>query len=366
MLSTAAAALRRNNAAAPDRHMAMIRSLRTVHLLVQKMPLEVRDIAQIKNFCQDRRFDPVWFPGIKAQEANRWNRIAEPFFHQYAAALLGPQSAAFHKQYKFDVSPVFDDRPYFSHFLKLKTFRELVELRAGGGLGMLSLAEPVLAATLLQAVLLSLLMVWLPLRRYKASARSSRLGAVYLLLGIGFMLVELAILEKMSLFLNEPVLAVAVTLSGFLAMAGLGGGITSRWHQGQGRWLKKAGIAALVVAGAVFLYWLVLPPLLEVLMGIRLLLRIPLALLLLAPLALAMGFPFPLALSHLKTKEAQAVPWAWGMNGCGALIGPVLGLTLAVYGGISVVLWAGICCYAAVFGIYVVFAITANSLDADS
>jgi len=145
LLATASQALRRSGAAAPARHLAMIRSLRTVYLVVQKTPLGAEDIAQIRRFCRERRFDPVWFPGMAATEANRWNRIAEPFFHQYAAALLGPQSTAFRKQYKFDVSPVLDDRPYFSHFLKLKTFKELFGLRAGGGLGMLSLAEPVLA-----------------------------------------------------------------------------------------------------------------------------------------------------------------------------------------------------------------------------
>jgi len=157
----------------------------------------------------------------------------------------------------------------------------------------------------------------------------------------------------MSLFLNEPVLAVAVTLAGFLAMAGLGGGMTSRWRQDRGRSIKRAGIAALAVAGVVCLYLILLPPLLNALMGIRLLLRIPLALLLMAPLALTMGLPFPLALSDLKGSEARAVPWAWGLNGCGSLIGPVLGLTLAIYGGTSTLLIAGICCYAIIFAVCV-------------
>lgn len=349
LLSTAAEALRRCGVSAPAQHLAMIRSLRTVHLMVPKNPFSDDDIAGIRNFCRERRFDPVWFPGMKATEANRWNRLATPVFFQSAMEILGPRADDFHKQYKFDISPVFDDRPFFSHFLKIRTLKELFELRGGGGLGMLSYAEPVLAATLLQALLLSLLLVWLPLRRYRASVQSTQLGTIYLVLGIGFMLVEYAVLEKMSLFLNEPVLAVAVTLAGFLAMAGLGGGITSRWYRSQDRMLKKAGIAALLVAGLVLLYLMILPALLNTLMGIPLLLRIPLALLLIMPLALAMGFPFPLALSGLKKIEKQAVPWAWGLNGCGSLIGPILGITLAIYGGISMVLWVGIGCYTAVF-----------------
>lgn len=162
------------------------------------------------------------------------------------------------------------------------------------------------------------------------------------------MLVEYAVLEKMSLFLDEPVLAVAVTLAGFLAAAGLGGGITSRWQGIQGGMLKPVGIAALGVAGIVLLYVLILPSLLDSLLAFPLLLRILLALMIVAPLALTMGIPFPLALSNLKTNQADAVPWAWGLNGCGALIGPILGVVLMIYGGVTVLLLAGICCYGVV------------------
>jgi hypothetical protein len=67
--------------------------------------------------------------------------------------------------------------------------------------------------------------------------------------------------------------------------------------------------------------------------------------LVLAPLALVMGLPFPLAIETLKREQAESVPWAWGLNGCGALIGPVVGMGLAVYGGISMVWSAAALCY---------------------
>ena len=59
--------------------------------------------------------------------------------------------------------------------------------------------------------------------------------------------------------------------------------------------------------------------------------------LVLAPLALVMGLPFPLAIETLKQDRAESIPWAWGLNGCGALIGPVVGMGLAVYWGITAV-----------------------------
>ena len=345
LLSTAAAALRRSGASAPSEHIAMIRSLRTVHMLVQKTPFRDGEIEQIREFCRLRRFDPIWFPGMKAAEANHWNRLATPMFFHSAVEIFGPEAAGFQKKYKFDVSSVVDDRPFFSHFMKIKTLPELLAIRARGGFGMLSYAEPVLAATLLQALLLSLLVVWLPLRRFKADAHSTHLGIVFFMLGAGFMLVEYAVLEKMSLFLDEPVLAVAVTLAGFLATAGLGSGITSHRQGIQGRRMKTVGITALGVAGILVLYMMVLPFFLDTLLVFSLPLRIFFTLLIIVPLALTMGTPFPLALAELKTNQAQAVPWAWGLNGCGAMVGPILGIVMMLYAGVAVVFWAGICCY---------------------
>jgi len=62
-----------------------------------------------------------------------------------------------------------------------------------------------------------------------------------------------------------------------------------------------------------------------------------------------MGFPFPLAVAAVKRVEARSVPWAWGLNGCGSLIGPVVGAILAVYVGVTPLLWAAAGCYLVVF-----------------
>lgn len=349
LLSTAAEALKLAGVADPAACLVFIRSLRTVHLLVKNRPFTAGEISRVRTFCSERRFDPVWFSGMETGEANRWNRIERPLFHEAATELLGPDADDFLQRYKFDIAPVVDDRPYFSRFLKLTTLGEILGLRGSGALGLLSFAEPVLAATLVQAIVLSVLVVWLPLHRFRAAAKSTRLGTIFFMLGAGFMLAEIAVIEKMSLFLSEPVLAVAVVLAAFLAMAGLGGGISSRLVGGQGRQLAAAGMAALVVAGLIGLYAMGLPGVLNALIARPLPARMALALLLIMPLAGVMGLPFPLAVSALKKARAEAVPWAWGLNGCGSLIGPVLGIALAVYGGVTVVLVTAAICYAVVF-----------------
>lgn len=350
LLSTAAQALKMSGVAEPSTYLAVYRSLRTVHVLIKNTSLTAGEISTIRNFCRNRQFDPVWFPGITKSEVNQWNRLDTPLLHDGARQMLGPEAGMFQRQYKFDISPIFDNRPYFSRFLKLKTVKELFDLRGSGALGLLSYAEPVLAATLFQAMVMSVLVVWLPVRRFRPKKSSICWSVLFFLLGAGFMLVEFAVLEKLSLFLNEPVLAVAVTLAAFLAMAGLGGGISSRLElKTADEMMGYARKATLTVVGLIVIYLVALPGVLNALMARSLAQRVILALVLASPPAAVMGMCFPLTVSVLKCRHAASVPWAWGLNGCGALIGPVLGITLAIYAGVTMVLAAAACCYTAVF-----------------
>jgi hypothetical protein len=311
LLTTAVAALERSGVAVPGNHLILIRSLRTVHLLVTKQSLSPSKIGTVRAFCQSRRFDPVWFPGMRPEEANHWNRLAEPEFHTAASALLSPRGEAFQRRYKFTITPATDDRPYFSRFLKPATVVELFSLRHSAGLGMLSLAEPVLAATLVQAVVLAVALIWLPLRRLRPTCDAAGLpGGLFFLLGAGFMLAEFAVLEKLVLFLNAPVLAVGVTLALFLALAGAGGGVSRRFLAAQRPPLIMVLWLTLLVTVLVLIYMAGLPGLLKPFWSLSLNLRLALLPLVLAPLALVMGLPFPLAIVILKREQAESVPWA--------------------------------------------------------
>jgi hypothetical protein len=129
----------------------------------------------------------------------------------------------------------------------------------------------------------------------------------------------------------------------------LGGGLARRLTAGSVKPLKGAGLAAAGVFGILILYLAGLSWILKALIGLPLAARMVLALVLVSPLAFTLGLPFPLALSALKQESYSAVPWAWGLNGCGALIGPVAGIVLAVYGGVSAAMGAAALCYAFVF-----------------
>ena len=100
------------------------------------------DIARLQAFCRSRSFDLDWYPGIREDEANRYNQLEQSWFHDGIAALLGPQRAELIERYKFNIAPATDDRPYFFHFFRWRTLPELLRLKEQGGLPLLEWGYP--------------------------------------------------------------------------------------------------------------------------------------------------------------------------------------------------------------------------------
>jgi hypothetical protein len=220
-------------------------------------------------------------------------------------------------------------------------------------------------STLVQAVVLSVVLILAPLRFYRVSSAPSadkwRVAAYFLTIGLAFLFIEIASIQRFILFLGHPVYAIAVVLCGFLVFAGLGSGTSPRlaaWvapgHASattrgwRGRLQPRLGALDLAVAGIVvvaLLYLLILPPLLRLLVALPDAPKIAIALLLIAPLAFCMGMPFPLALSRVSAWAPGLVPWAWGINGCASVLSAILAALLAMNIGFTCVMLIAIALY---------------------
>ena len=121
----------------PDRQLAMIRSWKTTTLLFKKGGFSKTEISAIKSFCHERSFDTVYYPGITKTDVNQYNLLGAPYFYQGVTALLGKERHEFVNRYKFHITPTTDDRPYFFHFFKWCTLREILTLKGKGGLPLL-------------------------------------------------------------------------------------------------------------------------------------------------------------------------------------------------------------------------------------
>ena len=118
LFATAVASLERSGVPNTAARLAMIRGWKTVTLLVKNSDFTASEIAAIEEFSRARSFDLAYYPGMKADEANRYNLLAQPYFYEGASALLSPQRQDFIDQYKFYIEPATDDRPHFFRFFK--------------------------------------------------------------------------------------------------------------------------------------------------------------------------------------------------------------------------------------------------------
>jgi hypothetical protein len=276
-------------------------------------------------------------------EANRFNQLRQPWFYQAATALLGSDAPAYMDDYKFDLRPATDDRPYFFHFFKWRILPEILSLQGRGGMPLLEQGYLVSVATLLQAALASLLLIVVPLlflkrraRQSQPAVRRSSVLVYFFAIGLAFLFVEIAFMQKLTLLLHHPLYSVATVMTSFLIFAGIGSFVSQRAAE-RGRAQRSMRLAVAGIAILSLSYLLLFNNLPNALLSLPLVAKMAIALLLIAPLALLMGMPFPLALSSLGKHAEQMIPWAWGINGCASVISAILATLLAIHGGFSMV-----------------------------
>jgi SAM-dependent methyltransferase len=340
LLATGIAALQARGIQQPGMQLMLVRGWQTSTLVIKNGRFDEDEIHAMQLFCRARAFDVAWYPGIGAAEANRYNQLKEPYFYDAAQALLGPDKRSFIDSYKFNINPATDDQPFFHNYFKWSTLLEILKLRGQGGLPLLETGYPVIVATLVQAVVLSLVLVLLPLlliRRQgtsEAPGRGLRLRVVayFAAIGLAFLFLEIAFIQKFMRFLHQPVFTAAVVLASFLVFAGLGSFWSQRYSvQGTQRSGMLRAALGIIVTGVAYLFlldhlfnWLSAWPA----MG-----RMVVSGLLIAPLAFFMGSPFPLALSSLGKQASTLIPLAWGVNGCASVLSAVLASLLAIHFG---------------------------------
>jgi hypothetical protein len=352
LFATAVRALEAGGAKDPGAQLVLIRSWQTSTLLIKQGAFTPAELNALHDFCRMRAFDVAWYPGMPAAEANRINRLEQPYFYTAARTLLGAQAADFMDRYKFTITPATDDRPYFFHFFKWRVLPEILALRGAGGLPLLEAGYLVLVATLLQALLLSLVLILLPLavlrrRAPKTAATGSRvrMAGYFFAIGLAFLFIEIAFMQKFILFLHHPLYAVATVLAAFLVFAGLGSAWTARLPQDGAVAARATRYGVLLIAVLGGAYTLLLGPLFDQLIHLGIAARVAISTLLIAPLAFCMGMPFPLGLSQVGVKAPAFIPWAWGINGCASVLSAVTATLLAIQFGFTVVVLAALLLY---------------------
>jgi hypothetical protein len=157
------------------------------------------------------------------------------------------------------------------------------------------------------------------------------------LLGVGYLFVEIPLIQRIILFLGHPAYAFTAVLFALLLFSGIGSAISSR---------VPLALALAALVALILLYMVVLPSVFDALLGLPWAARLLSTALLLAPAGLLMGIPFPLGLQRFSDRMPDRVPWAWATNGAMSVVASVLSALLALSFGFLWVLLIGALCYA--------------------
>ncbi|MGA3092481.1 MAG: hypothetical protein ABSD75_28100 [Terriglobales bacterium] len=279
---------------------------------------------------------------------------SDPGTNPFSALIARNDPWAFARDYAYNVSPVSDNAPFF--FFTLKTGQILNEQRLHEGIDWkVNLGVVVLGMVLLISVAAVLGFLILPMlfaSRRSLGSRRWLLLLYFVSIGLAYILVEIAFIQRFVLFLGHPTYALTVVIFLLLLSSG-GGSLLSR------RWLPRppqVWVCLLLLVGAICAYVLRLPAWLNTLGNLPFATKLLVSGLILIPLGLAMGMPFPTGLRALAVApgtdpgsgtSGNAVEWAWAMNAASSVLGSVLAIVIAIHWGLNITLACGAGAYLA-------------------
>lgn len=318
---------------------------RPVLVLAKKSAFSLDEVANVKShllqypnlkLLHDPE-DPVKATGNRAAvaaDAGAFSRlIASNQPRQFAAA------------YKFNVAPVFDSAPFFFFTLKTKDIVQQVAGTRGGVDWKVNVGIVVLAMVLLISIVSVVAFLVLPLVLH-GKARAPHIPPLlyFICVGLGYILVEITLIQRFVLFLGHPTYALTVVV--FLMLLSSGAG--SLFSRGQAKMSKLQAVILLVAVIAVLYIWL-LPRLLTSLIGLPLAAKFFLSAAVIAPLGFLMGMPFPIGLRNMSSNSdgpaGGLTEWAWAMNAAASVLGSVVAMVIAIHFGLSVTLFCGAIAY---------------------
>lgn len=319
--------------AEPSRHIVIVNGASWAETLLKKTPFSSQEMEAVREWARSNRFELMYDP-----EA--------PMNSEFDAVLRSPrrEREEFYRRYVYNVRPATDDRPFFFDYYKWTHLFRKESGRYGFAATNMPLSLWTLLLSLAQILLLSIFGILYPQLKLKEAltVKRGKLAVVFYFgaLGLGFIFLEIALIQKLVVFLGGPTYSFSITLFSILLFSGLGSYFTRRANAPP----RKVFVA---------LPFLLVPLSLGVsltlslatshCLGLNLPLRAALAVLIIAPLAFVMGMPFPSGIQLLSRYEPDLVPWAWATNSFLTVFGSILCILASMMLGFQAVfLFAGL------------------------
>jgi len=303
-------------------------------VLISRKPWSFPDIERAREILRDGNMEAVYYPGVQATNA-------------FAHYMLTTKKDQFLSSYRYDVTPVGDDRPFFFYTVQPRDLLAfLTQAETDSADYKINRAVPLLYSLMLISLIATAVVLALPplvLGTRLPVERGTRLFLLYFLcIGVGYILIQVALIQKFVLFLGHPTYALTVVIFSMLVSSGAGSYFSRRIaFDSDSRWRLALLAVAVLVAIVAFLA----VPLTTSLVGWPWAAKALLTVAFVAPLGFAMGIPFPTGLHTLEQHAAPSVRWAWSINAASSVLGSASAIFLAIYLGLTNTLLAGGACY---------------------
>jgi len=305
-------------------------------ILISRNGFSHADIASVQVAAQVAKMQVLYAPGTNEETP----------FHDFLAST---DLEHFYRAYPFDVRPVSDNRPFFFFTIQPRDFWSFITRASPKAEDYkVNSAVPVLFGLMAVSIMAIVVILSLPplLWRDRVMLRMGDIGRLFffLFIGAGYILIQVALIQKFVLFLGHPTYALTVVIFSMLLSSGLGSFTSKRVVQGEIARLSR--VLGLIVT-AVIALTAVLTPITESGVTLPFLLKLIISVALITPAGFLMGMPFPTGLAFLERIAPNSVRWAWAVNAASSVMGSAAAIFLAIYFGLQITLAAGGLFYAA-------------------
>jgi len=299
-------------------------------VLISRKPFSAVDLKNARRLAAESRMELIYLPGQASQNA-------------FGELLASANPKQFWSAYPFDVSPVGDDRPFFFYTVQPRDLWNFVKNGNEESADYkINRAVPLLFGLMGLSIFVTGLILVLPRLLLGTQLPKQRNVMTFLwyflCLGAGYILVQVALIQKFVLLLGHPTYALTVIVFSMLVASGVGSYFSGTLIAGDDRRLVRvlAGVAVLVAILA-----FAAAPLVTAAAGWSLQAKIILITLAVAPAAFLMGMPFPSGLRRLEQRHPPSVRWAWSLNAAASVLGSASAIFLAIYMGLRSTLLVG-------------------------
>jgi len=311
MFSLAWATLLSEGVRDPGENIALLGSGKVATLLMSNEKFSPADLQKLRSIAQNMSFKVLYLPG---------EPTAIPELREITGARSLADLSGLRSEGDFDISPVYDSSPFFFDAVRLRHLPQFLRQNARGGnfRALMFLFSFMISA----AVLLAVAVVF-PLVRsisLPQGARATLVGGIgyFVAIGLAFMLVEIAMMQQLSIFLGHPIYSLVVVLAGLIFSAGVGSLASGEIEFSSNLATRvPAVLSAVMVVG----YSVAALRVVHGFTAGALWERVALSLALVFPSGMAMGFCFPVGLRWMRTLgQEETLPWMWSLNGAASVL----------------------------------------------